>query len=77
MTIEQKLVLWFEQQSGQSEIDPKANYFEIGLIDSFDVIMLIDFCEAEFGVVFSEKQFEDRRFASILGLIEIINELKG
>jgi D-alanine--poly(phosphoribitol) ligase subunit 2 len=77
MTIQQKLLSWFEQQSGQTDIDQEANYFETGLIDSFDVIMLMDYCESEFGVVFSESQFEDRRFSTILGLVEIINELKG
>ncbi|AIU68109.1 MULTISPECIES: acyl carrier protein [Vibrio] len=77
MTIQQKLLSWFEQQSGQTDIVQEANYFETGLIDSFDVIMLMDYCESEFGVVFSESQFEDRRFSTILGLVEIINELKG
>ena len=72
-----KLVAWFEAQSERSDINTEVNYFEAKLIDSFDVIMLMDYCEAEFGVSFSETQFEDRRFSSIAGLVEIINELQA
>lgn len=77
MTIVDKLVSWFEEQSGKSEINTERNYFEQELIDSFDVIMLMEYCESEFSVVFSESQFEDRRFSTINGLAEIIMELKG
>jgi len=76
MSILLQLVEWFEQQSGCSDIRVEENYFEANLIDSFDVIMLMEFCESEFGVVFSETQFEDRRFSTITGLSEIIVELQ-
>ncbi|MBV7298630.1 acyl carrier protein [Enterovibrio paralichthyis] len=77
MTVKNKIIEWFETQSGQKNIDTKSNYFEQGLIDSFDVIMLMDFCESEMSVTFSEVQFEDRRFSTIDGLVDIIQELKG
>lgn len=77
MTVVDKLVSWFEEQSGKREINTERNYFEQELIDSFDVIMLMEFCESEFSVVFSESQFEDRRFSTIEGLAQIIEELKG
>ena len=73
----EKLVKWFEIQSEQTGFDTRANYFELGLIDSFDVINLMEYCESEFGVVFSETQFEDRRFATIDGLSCIIDELRN
>lgn len=76
MTVENKVIQWFEKQSGQSGFDTQSNYFEQGLIDSFDVILLMDFCESEMGIIFSEVHFEDRRFSTIDGLIAIIYELK-
>ncbi|WBA07884.1 hypothetical protein [Salinivibrio kushneri] len=77
MKVRDKLILWFQEQSGQSVFDTQQNYFEQELIDSFDVIMLIEYCESEFSIVFSETQFEDRRFSTIDGLSEIIIEMKG
>lgn len=77
MTVVDKLISWFEEQSGKREINIERNYFEQELIDSFDVIMLMEYCESEFQVAFSESQFEDRRFSTIEGLAQIIEELKG
>lgn len=77
MTIAEQLVDWFKEQSGRTDFSTAVNYFEQELIDSFDVIMLMEYCESEFSVVFSESQFEDRRFSTIDGLAEIILELKG
>ncbi|MBB1485636.1 acyl carrier protein [Oceanospirillum sediminis] len=55
-------------------IDLNANYFDQGLIDSFDIIMLIEDVEEEFGITLDEENFQDRRFSCISGLAEIINE---
>lgn len=49
-----------------------VNYFEAGFIDSFGVIELIDAIESEFGIELSESHYEDRRFATIDGLADII-----
>ncbi len=54
-----------------------ANYFEIGLIDSFGVIELIEALESNFNIQFEQKHFQDRRFSSINGLAEILSELHG
>ncbi len=57
------------------DIDDK-NYFEARLIDSFGVVELIDAVEAAFGITFDSEHFEQRRFATIRGLAEIIQELR-
>ncbi|GLX77641.1 hypothetical protein tinsulaeT_09810 [Thalassotalea insulae] len=48
------------------------NYFESGFIDSMDVIFLINDIELEFDITLTEEHFQDRRFATIQGLSEII-----
>jgi D-alanine--poly(phosphoribitol) ligase subunit 2 len=74
------LVEWFSQRGnvpGDSlEEQCKLNFFEAGLIDSFGVIELIMAVEEQFGVKFDELHFQDRRFATIEGLSEIISEIK-
>lgn len=55
----------------------EVNFLEAGLIDSFDIILLIEELEAEFDVKFSERDFQDRRFVTISGLAEIVAEQKN
>lgn len=70
---------WFYQRTEKNEfpdgIETK-NYFEAGLIDSFGIIELIEDIESEFNINFQENNFQDRRFSTIQGLAEIIEELK-
>ncbi|CAD2225356.1 conserved hypothetical protein [Pseudoalteromonas sp. 3J6] len=76
MLVKEKLVQWFVSKSQMENIDTTLNYFESGYIDSFDVLMLIEFCESSFNVVLNEIHFEDRRFSSIDGLVDILNDLQ-
>lgn len=73
------LLTWFGKRGdgpkGNREHQRETNYFESGLIDSFGVIELIGDAESEFGIQFTEQHFQDRRFATIGGLAEIICEL--
>ncbi|MBU0729456.1 MAG: hypothetical protein KKE17_07580 [Proteobacteria bacterium] len=72
---EQWITDWFAKISKLPEGFKFQNYFELGLIDSFGVLELIDDLETEFGIKFSEQHFQDRRFASVSGLTEIVSEL--
>lgn len=70
---------WFINQNNLSEFPDDAenkNYFEMGLIDSFNVIELIEAIETEFEIKFNQDHFQDRRFSTINGLAEIITEIK-
>ena len=73
------LVDWFKKKNKSKGIDIEAsgndNYFELGLIDSLEIVELIVGAEKEFGIKFTDKHFQDRRFATINGLAEIIGEL--
>ncbi|MBI4308465.1 MAG: acyl carrier protein [Chloroflexi bacterium] len=55
----------------------KLNYFEAKLIDSLGVIELITEVEDHFGISFTDRDFQDRRFSTIGGLEEIIMERAG
>ena len=69
---------WFSRKGmlpGDSDAIRRINYFEAGLIDSMGVIELIEDCETSFGIRFEQRHFQDRRFATLGGLAEIISEL--
>lgn len=51
------------------------DFFDSGLIDSFGVIELISAIESQFNISFSPENMQDKRFRTIKGLSEIINEL--
>ena len=68
---------YFARKSDLPENIEQLNYFNAGIIDSFGVIELIESIEQEFKIRFSEDHFQDRRFPTISGLAEIIQELNG
>lgn len=52
-----------------------VNYLEAGLIDSLAIIELIAAVEERWNIRFHERHFQDRRFVSIGGLGQIVDEL--
>lgn len=70
--IEAWLQDWFAGRGARPQRD--ENYFDAGAIDSFGVILLIEAVEKHFEIAFRQRDFQDRRFATIAGLTEIINE---
>lgn len=68
------LVKTFQEKSGKSDISTESNFFEQGLIDSFDIIMLIEEIEQKFDIRFTDEDFQNRSFATISGLADIIEQ---
>lgn len=62
---------WFAGRGHR--LTPDQNYFDAGAVDSFGVIELIEALETKFKFSFGERDFQDRRFATIAGLAEIVN----
>jgi len=71
------LVHWFAQQAPDASLTPQDNFFDVGAIDSFGVIELIEAAENAFDIRFTNDDFQDRRFSSIAGLAEILSEKKS
>ena len=49
-------------------------YIDLGVIDSLDMIILIDFIEREYNMKFSSDDFQDSRFFTVQGLASLIVE---
>ena len=79
LDIKEWLINWFANYTGKTtdEVLTHAaeNYFDIGLIDSFGFIGLIEDLEEECDLSFSNDAFEDRNFATIDGLVKIIRTM--
>ena len=71
------LIRWFGTRNSEENepCDLSENYFETGRIDSMGIMDLILDVERQFGIKFNEKHFQDRRFATIQGLSELIHGL--
>ena len=80
MDVENWLFDWFEKNTPakKHEISKNLdeNYFENGWLDSLKFIELINDVEQEFEILFSNDEFQNRKFATINGLREIITEKK-
>ena len=74
--IEAWLTRWFATKAPDQRLDPSVNYIDAGIVDSFELIVLIEEMEAEFGCRFVEADFQDRRFVTVSGLVEIVLEKK-
>lgn len=70
------LARWFAAKAPDQRLDPSVNFIDAGIVDSFDLIVLIEEMEAELGCRFVEADFQDRRFVTLSGLVEIIAEKK-
>jgi acyl carrier protein len=69
--IEAWLQEWFAGRGATVARD--QNYFDANAIDSFGVIEMIEAIEDHFKVKFRQHDFQDRRFATIAGLAEIVD----
>lgn len=69
------IVTWFSAQTGRAPAEIQAhadeNYFELGYLDSFGFIELVETLEETQQIVFRNDSFEDRSFATINGLANI------
>jgi len=54
--------------------DLNINYLEEEIIDSFEMIKFINKLETKFKIKFNQKDFENRKFANIIGLSKIIEK---
>jgi acyl carrier protein len=70
--IEAWLQEWFAARGARPARD--ENYFDANAIDSFGVIEMIEAIEDHFKLKFRQHDFQDRRFATIAGLAEIVHE---
>jgi acyl carrier protein len=80
-SIKQWLIDWFVNKTSAREEDLnlalEKSYFEAGWIDSLLFISFISDVEEHFKVSFSNDEFQNREFSTILGLADIITEKKN
>jgi acyl carrier protein len=70
--IEAWLQDWFAGRGATVARD--QNYFDANAIDSFGLIEMFHAIEDHFKIKFRQHDFQDRRFATVAGLAEIIDE---
>ena len=50
------------------------NYFREGIIDSFQLMLLISNLEKHYKIKFSNKDFESKKFFTLLGISNIVDK---
>ena len=69
--IAELLQAWVQERTGES-VDPGLQFAQSDLLDSFDVMELVVFCETRFKVSFSASDFASPDFATLGGLARVI-----
>ncbi|MBI1984715.1 MAG: acyl carrier protein [Candidatus Wildermuthbacteria bacterium] len=76
--IQNAVLQWFVSHASLKEDEIGAmiheNYFEKGWVDSLAFISFVNDMEQEFGIRFSNNEFQERTFATIAGVAKIIEE---
>lgn len=76
MNVNEWIITWFQNNSEVSlnEINKnlETNYLEQGWIDSLKFVSFVSELEENFKIRFSNDEFQNRGFATINGLIKII-----
>lgn len=74
--IKEYVISWFIENSICTEVEVsehlESNYFEMGWIDSLQFIQFVTDLESKFSITFDNSEFQDRAFATISGLCDII-----
>jgi len=52
----------------------KKNYFQEGIIDSFQLMLLISNLEKHYKIKFSNKDFESKNFFTLIGISNIVDK---
>jgi len=72
------ILKWFQDNANvlENEInkDRDENYFMKGWIDSLKFISFISDIENKFNISFSNDEFQNRKFATINGIIQILED---
>ncbi len=73
------LMKWFERRGRPLAwpADATSDFVKQGLIDSFGVVELIEDLESHFGFRFSEADLNDPLFATLGGLLELVQSKRG
>lgn len=67
---------YIKDKSGLEIIDTEINFFSEGYLDSLEGLNLIEEIENQFKISIESSYFIDRRFPTVKGLAEIIDEIK-
>jgi acyl carrier protein len=76
-SVETWLRAWLVQRAPGLTVQPDENYFEKAGVDSFDAITLIEEAEQQFAIRFRQTDFQDRRFSTLRGFVEIVAERRA
>ncbi|MGC2820315.1 MAG: phosphopantetheine-binding protein [Candidatus Sulfotelmatobacter sp.] len=75
--VQRWIIDWFESRAKtvkQANELLDVDYFEAGWLTSMEVVEFITETEQTFGILFSDDDMQDSRFATINGLTELILE---
>tara|TARA_S200000501_G_C20866036_1_gene761974 strand:- start:2176 stop:2412 length:237 start_codon:yes stop_codon:yes gene_type:complete len=73
--MQKKILSFIQKKLNNKKITTKnlkKNYFQEGILDSFQLMLLISTLEKNYDIKFSNKEFEDKNFLTIYGISNIV-----
>lgn len=72
--MEKRIYTILEEIRPEQNFEESENYIEEGLLDSFDIVTLIDSLESEYDIVIDGMDILPENFANIKSIIELITK---
>lgn len=70
--IEKKIYNWVKKKD--KNIKLSQNLINTQIIDSFDLMKLIIFCEKQFNIKFKEKDLKEKSFSSVKNISKVVSK---
>lgn len=72
--MEERIYELLEEIKPEQDFKNGQNFIEEGMLDSFDVITLVDMLEEEFGVVIDGLDILPDNFSSVINIVELLKK---
>ncbi|MBI2024689.1 MAG: acyl carrier protein [Candidatus Harrisonbacteria bacterium] len=74
--MEEKIKKFLEKETQKTIVDNKANLLELGILDSFTMIRLLNFLEQDLKISVKMEELSPQNFSSINNMIKTIESWK-
>ncbi len=74
--MKEKILEFLSGLRPECDFENSDNYIEDGMLDSLDVVSLVDSVEEEYGIVIPGSEISMKNFVNIDSIIELIEKFK-
>ena len=75
--MEEKIIKILSGLRPEFDFNEKVDFIEEGMLDSFDIVSLVNELDNQFGVIIPGEEVLPENFSSVEAMVSLINKLRG